>query len=229
MELGFMKWVNNNLHGSAFVNHLFKWITYLGEVGIAWIILCVVLLCIKKTRNAGIALGVSIVVMVILNNLILKNIINRPRPFVGQDDLISFIKSIGLELPDSSSFPSGHTTVGFACAMTLTMYYKGKGAYAFIPASLIAISRIFLCVHYPSDVLGGIVEGVLIGVGVYYLMRWLQPKLDIIWEKMVAKFKKNNNSQKISIENNETINTSEIGQQVTIEDKDNVDSSNVNK
>ena len=192
MELEFMKWINNNLHGSSFVNHLFKYITYLGEVGIAWIIFAIVLICIKRTRKVGIAMGVAIATMAVLNNLILKNVINRARPFTGQEDLIAFIKGIGLELPDSSSFPSGHTTVGFACAMLLTMFYKGKGAYAFIPATIIAFSRLFLCVHYPTDILAGMVEGVLIGVGVYYLMRWLQPKLDTLWEKVKNKlFNKN--------------------------------------
>ena len=122
-----------------------------------------------------------------------------------------------MELPDSSSFPSGHTTLGFACAMLLTLYYKGKGAYAFIPASLIAISRMFLCVHYPTDILGGMVEGLLIGVGVYFLMRWLQPKLDAIWDNIVNKIFKKNKKQMIDGEEHKNNQSAEDDQ--TIDDK----------
>ncbi|MBQ7351398.1 MAG: phosphatase PAP2 family protein [Clostridia bacterium] len=164
MELEFLTWVNNNLHGSGFINQLFRFITYLGEDGIAWALLGVVLLCFKKTRKAGLILLAGFASVVVLNHFILKNIINRPRPFTKLSDLQDFITSIGMTLPTSSSFPSGHTTISITSAVILIMCFGKKGAWSLIPAILISISRIFLCVHYPTDVLGGVVEGVILGI-----------------------------------------------------------------
>ncbi|MGN0961554.1 MAG: phosphatase PAP2 family protein [Christensenellales bacterium] len=181
MEIGILEWINANLHGSNFVNYLFKFITYLGEDGIAWALVGAILLCFKRTRKAGLIMLAGFATVVVVNHLILKNIFDRPRPFSESNALAEFITGIGMKLPTSSSFPSGHTTISITCAVILTMCFGKKGAWAFIPATLISLSRIFLCVHYPSDVLGGVVEGIILGVVVTIVGRLILNKLEKWW------------------------------------------------
>lgn len=168
MELEFLQWINANLHDSKFVNIFFKCITFLGEGGVACILLGVVLLCIKKTRKSGIYILSGLVLGIIITNLILKPIVARPRPFAEDLSIVDFLTSIKYNLPTDWSFPSGHSQVVFNVATMLTLIYKKKGAWAYIPAVLVALSRIFLCVHYPTDVLCGAIIGVLSAVIVYF-------------------------------------------------------------
>ncbi len=161
MELGFLQWINNNLHGSNFINYVFKFITYLGEVGWACILLGIVLLFFKKTRKSGVLVLISLAIGIIVTNLIVKPVVARPRPFAEDPSFVAFLQSINYKLPSEFSFPSGHAQVAFNSAMVMALLYKGKGCWAFLPAGLIAISRIFLCVHYPTDVLAGILIGVV--------------------------------------------------------------------
>lgn len=195
MEIQILDWINENLHGSTFVNYLFKGITYLGEAGIIWLVLSLVLLCIKKTRKAGLYLLIGYGATVVFGHLILKNIINRPRPFTESSALKDFIESLGLEVSDTSSFPSTHTFISFTSAMIITLLYKGRGAWSYIPAGLIALSRIFLCVHYPTDVLGGAILGTITGLLVVVVMNFLLKKIN----EYLAK--KKSNSQELNVEN----------------------------
>lgn len=187
MELNILEWINAHLHGSNVINQIFRFITYLGEEGIAWLLVGVTLLFFKRTRKAGLLVIAGFGAVVIINHFILKNLINRPRPFTESAELVEFIKSIGMSLPTSSSFPSGHTTISITTAVILTMCFGKKGAYAFIPAVLISLSRIFLCVHYPTDVLGGVVEGIILGLTVYYLGKLILNKLEEWWVGRKAK------------------------------------------
>ena len=182
MELGILDWINGNLHGSNFVNQLFRVITYLGEKGIIWIALGILLLCFKKTRKGGFLFLVSLGVGIVLNNFVIKLLVNRPRPFAEDAALADFITSIGLKLPTDSSFPSGHTQAAINAAMFLTLQFKGKGAWAWIPACLIAISRVFLCVHYPTDVLAAAVIGAVVAVLVWWLGQKLLDKVIVWWQ-----------------------------------------------
>ena len=194
MDLNILQWINNNLHGSEFINQLFKYITYLGEKGIVWIILALALLCFKKTRKCGFLLLVSLGIGIVLNTFILKPLIARPRPIEEDASFITFMNSINYKLPTSFSMPSGHTQIAINAAMFLTLYYKGKGAWSWIPALLISLSRIFLLAHYPTDVLVAAVEGILIAVFVYYVG-------GIILEKIIAAY----NNRKTTKENNEQV------------------------
>lgn len=182
MEIDILRWINENLHGSNFINQIIRYITYLGDAGIMWLALSIILMCFSKTRKGGFIVFVGYCTVVGGNHFILKNIINRPRPFTEATDLIAFIEGIGMELPDSSSFPSGHTFASMCSAIILTLSFGKKGAWSYIPASLISLSRIFLCVHYPSDVLGGAVLGTLCGALVYWIMNILIDKF-FDWRK----------------------------------------------
>ena len=109
------------------------------------------LIIIPRTRYMGIPALISFVITAGINSVILKNIIGRARPFEFSDLITPAVDT----LPDSSSFPSGHTATAFAVALVLIRADKRIGIPAVIFASLIAISRVTLRVHFPSDVIAG--------------------------------------------------------------------------
>lgn len=129
-------------------------VTALGNAGIVWIALCLLLLCFHKTRRAGIAMALSLLATLAVCNLILKPLVGRIRPFEAN----GFVDLL-IGPPGDPSFPSGHTAASFAAAAALWRYYRKAGAAAFALAVMIAFSRLYLYVHYPSDVLGGAAVG----------------------------------------------------------------------
>jgi undecaprenyl-diphosphatase len=141
---------------------VFKLLTDMGNSGLIWLIITIALLCFKRTRPVGLAALLSLVVCFIINNEILKNVIARPRPFTQLSQL-----NVLIPKPNDFSFPSGHTANSFAAAGTL-YYYGNKrwGKYALILAGFIGFSRLYLGVHYPSDVLFGALLGMLISYAV---------------------------------------------------------------
>ena len=156
MEIEIIKGINSAL-SCPFADAFFKGITTLGNGGAVWIFIAVVLLCFKKTRAAGLSLSISLIFCLLIGNLTLKPIIARPRPFDADLNLVPLIPP-----PTDFSFPSGHTLSSFAAATSLTLSFKKRGALAFILAALIAFSRLYLMVHYPSDVLFGIILGIFL-------------------------------------------------------------------
>lgn len=169
MDLNILQWINQNLHGSNFVNNLFKYISYLGEKGIIWIALAVILLCFKKTRKGGFLLLVSLGIGIVLNTFILKPLIARPRPWTLDESFVDFMNSINLKVPTDYSMPSGHTQIAINAAVFITLYFKKKGLWAWIPALLISFSRVFLLAHYTTDVLVAAAEGIVIATFVYFV------------------------------------------------------------
>ena len=136
---------------------LMKFVTFLGNGGWFWILCAVVLLAIPKTRKTGYAAVLSLIFGVIVTNLLLKNIVARPRPFAEIEALIPLIAK-----PTGFSFPSGHTTASFAVALVmLRMLPKKIGIPAVVLAALVAFSRLYLGVHYPTDVLAGFVVALM--------------------------------------------------------------------
>lgn len=172
-DIRILKWVHEVFHDQTWLNYIMKYFTYIGEFGIGAILCAIGMLIFRKTRWAGVAVGIALVLDVLIVNVILKLSVNRARPWQSYPGLgfQEFHKSIGVREPSDSSFPSGHTAALFAAAVALVMYYKVKGLPALGVALLVALSRIYLCMHYPSDVLGGVVIGSACGVAGYFLMK----------------------------------------------------------
>lgn len=144
----------------GFLDKVFPFITKLGDAGIFWIILSLALLCFKKTRKAGAFSAGALVGSLLLNNMFLKVVINRTRPY----ELIDGLKLIGKAAHDAS-FPSGHTAASFAsCVAIFPNVKKRFGIPLVILATLISLSRIYIGIHYPSDVVGGFVSGLVLGI-----------------------------------------------------------------
>ncbi len=183
-EIDFLKWIDNTLHGSDFINQLIKYFSVLNDIGLLWIIVGLILVITKKYRKFGILFLITILFGWILNDVILKNIIGRPRPFEKNEQLSDFVYSmfvrhenlgflnniIGGKVPSlGKSMPSGHSFVSFNAAVFLFMINKKKfGIPALIVAALTALSRVYLCVHYPSDVLVGSLLGATTGFLMYH-------------------------------------------------------------
>lgn len=146
------------------MNGIMVFITRLGNSGFIWILTGVVLLFPKKTRRGGVDLLICIAFAFVLNDLVLKPIIARPRPFESIESLRILITA-----PSSYSFPSGHANASFAAAYALTRAFGKKGAWAYVLAVLIAFSRCYVGVHYPSDVLAGMAVGTLCAALAYAL------------------------------------------------------------
>ena len=155
-------------HSNPVTDVLFAGITHLGDGGIFWILLTVVLLFFKKTRKCALMMAAALVIGLLTGNLALKNLIARERPFIQDPVMQNFLL---VSPPSGFSCPSGHTLASFECATVIVLCNKKWGIPALILAALIGFSRIYLYVHFPSDVLFGLVLGVLIGVFVYFMYR----------------------------------------------------------
>ena len=155
-----------------FSDTMMPFITHLGESGILWIILAIVLLCIKKYRREGFTVAAALILCLIFCNLLIKNIVARTRPF----DINTAIELL-IKPPTDFSFPSGHTAAAFATATALLLC-KNKllGIPVLILAVLIAFSRMYLYVHFPSDVLGGMILGVILAFVAYAIVKKIYRK-----------------------------------------------------
>ena len=135
--------------------------THLGDSGILFIVLTALLLCFPKTRRAGFAAACALVFSLLFTNVILKNIFQRPRPWVDCAALIPLVAE-----HDPNSFPSGHTSAAFAFAFgsLRALPKRWMKVSVVVLAALMALSRLYVGVHYPSDVLAGFVVGDLAGL-----------------------------------------------------------------
>jgi undecaprenyl-diphosphatase len=141
-------------------------LSYIGEFGIIWIILATIFISTKKYRLCGITMLIAMTLGALSGNLLLKNIFARPRPSWIDHNVILLIKN-----PVDFSFPSGHALNSFASAVTIFIFHKKLGIFALILATFIAFSRLYLFFHYPTDILAGIVLGVLISLFSVWLVK----------------------------------------------------------
>lgn len=166
-EFHFLDHIQRTLQ-SPLLDKIMPFLSALANSGFIWILVTVILLCIRKYRHAGQASAISLLFMLLVGNLLLKPLVARTRPF----DVNTAIQLL-IEPPKDYSFPSGHTFASFACAFTLLLEDRRLGIPALVLAVLIAFSRMYLYVHYPTDVLAGI----LLGLAAAFFAHWLRPRI----------------------------------------------------
>ncbi len=168
----------NEIFSSEFLDTVMPVITKLGDKGIIWIILTLVFLCFKKTRKIGFSMALSLIIGYLVGNLFLKNVVARIRPY-------NLNPEISLLVPKLSdySFPSGHTLSSFEAATAIFIRNKKLGIPALVLAVLIAFSRLYLYVHYPTDVLAGVV----LGIGIAILASFIVDKIYLKIENKTTK------------------------------------------
>lgn len=182
MELQILHWFES-LHNPV-LDPIMYFFTLLGEAGCFWILLALAALFFlpKKYRKVGLTMGIALLLSLIMCNGVMKNVFARIRPFHADptfENLYNIFNTIG-----DWSFPSGHTSASFAAALGIFMWYKKEGSWALVIASLIALSRLYLTVHYPTDVLASLLLGSIYGGIAYFLVRWLMkrfPKLQAVF------------------------------------------------
>lgn len=136
----------------------FKGITTLGNGGAIWIVLTILLLAIPKTRKVGGMAALALLGTLLLNNIFLKNVVARTRPYEVIEGLTYIVRK-----PVDYSFPSGHAGCSFAVACIMFRRLPRQyGIPALILAILISVSRLYVGVHYPSDVLFGVISGIAV-------------------------------------------------------------------
>lgn len=164
-DLRILDFIQQHLR-NEFLDTIFPIITTLGNGGMIWIVIALLFLISRKYRKYGVMLSISLLMCLLIGNITLKPLIARIRPF----DINTAITLI-ISKPTDYSFPSGHTLSSFAAAIIIFYTDKRMGIPALFLASFIAFSRLYLYVHYPSDILFGIILAFVISVTVIKLYK----------------------------------------------------------
>lgn len=173
-EIHFLLYIQESVR-NPWLDLIVTFLTGLGNAGWIWILLSALLLIPKKTRKIGFISFLSLFASLIVNNLLLKNLVGRMRPYDVCRSLIPLVAK-----PVDASFPSGHTGSSFASAYIMYRYLpKREGIAAIVLAALIGLSRLYVGVHYPSDVLTGMMTGIWSG----YMAAWA-------YQRFFAKYKR---------------------------------------
>lgn len=176
-DLPILDWIAENLY-CPFLDTVMPLVTKLGDAGIFWIAVAVALLIFPKTRKIGLSMGAALLIGLVVCNLTLKPLLARIRPYDYQLEYFGKTITLLIATPHDFSFPSGHTLASFEAAIALTVYNRKWGIPAIFLAAVIAFSRLYLYVHYPTDVLFSL----LISVGIAFLACFLVKKGYALYE-----------------------------------------------
>ena len=176
-DLPILDWIAANIWNPV-LDVVMPIITLLGDAGIFWIACAAVMLFIPKLRKTGLAMGAALVIGLLLCNVTLKPLVGRIRPYDFQMEHFGNEIKLLIDAQHDFSFPSGHTIASFEAATALLINNKKLGIPAMVLAVLIAFSRLYLYVHYPSDVLASVV----LGIGIAFLGNFLVNKGYALWE-----------------------------------------------
>lgn len=157
-DFSILEFIQQNMR-SEVLDVIFTVITYLGSGGILWIAAAVCMLFTKKYRRCGIAVLVCLLLGLLFGNLILKHIVARARPC-----WLKPIADMLVAVPKDFSFPSGHTLSSFIVAIVILRHSRGFGIPALVVAALIAFSRLYVYVHFPTDLLGAMILAVPVAI-----------------------------------------------------------------
>ena len=163
MDHQILLWIADTLRGvwMTRIQYILSTINNHGEI---WLLIALILLVRPKTRRCGMAMLLALLMGLLAGNLILKPWVARPRPFLTYTDIAALLH------PGGFSFPSGHTVSSFCAATTCFGYFRRAGIGCYVLAALIGFSRLYLGVHYPTDVLCGAVLGILLGAAAVWLI-----------------------------------------------------------
>ena len=161
-DLPILDWIQANLK-SDLLDTVMPIITLFGDGGVFWIAIAVLLLFFRKTRKIGLGMGFALLLGLVVCNITLKPLVGRIRPYDLQENLGVTIPLLTDRMHDYS-FPSGHTIASFEASTVLLKNNKLMGIPAVILAFLIAFSRLYLYVHYPTDVIFSFFAGILFGL-----------------------------------------------------------------
>ena len=175
-DLPILDWIQANLQ-SEFMDKFMPVITMFGDAGIFWMVISALLLIFPRSRKTGLGMAIAMVIGLLVCNVTLKPLVARIRPYDLQlQEFGITIQLLGERMHDFS-FPSGHTIASFEAAVVLLKNSKKMGIPAMILAVLIAFSRLYLYVHYHTDVIASVVLGTLFALIGDALAGLIAPKL----------------------------------------------------
>ena len=181
LDFNILFWIQDLIRNDVF-DVIIPFYTSLGEDGIIWIALGLILLIPKKYRKTGIMVLAALLVMLVVNNIVLKNLIARPRPCWTYPEMVQLVHN-----PSSYSFPSGHTTSAFAVAFTVFSQHKKLGKVIIVMAAIMAFTRLYVFVHFPTDIYGGILVAAAITTFVCFMEKKISPKITEFLQKRTNK------------------------------------------
>lgn len=181
LDFNILFWIQNLIRNDVF-DVIIPFYTSLGEDGIIWIALGLILLIPKKYRKTGIMVLAALLVMLVVNNIVLKNLIARPRPCWTYPEMVQLVHN-----PSSYSFPSGHTTSAFAVAFTVFSQHKKLGKVIIVMAAIMAFTRLYVFVHFPTDIYGGILVAAAITTFVCFMEKKIFPRITEFLQKRTNK------------------------------------------
>lgn len=180
-DLPILEWIAANLR-CTFLDVVMPIITLLGDAGIFWILIAAALLVFPKYRKTGLCMGAALLLGVLVCNVTMKPLFARIRPYDYQLEHYGKTIELLIAAQHDFSFPSGHTLASFEAATVLAIHNRKWGIPALILACLIAFSRLYLYVHYPTDVF----FSVAMGIGFAFLGTYLVNKGYSLFESRKA-------------------------------------------
>ena len=159
-DISVLNWIQEHIT-NPFCDAVLSFISMLGDYGLLWIVAAVVMLFFKKTRKTGLMVGAALILGLIFGNGILKNAIGRIRPYDLENAMVT---TPLIHKPSDLSFPSGHSLASFEFATVIFIRDKRFGIPLLILAALIAFSRIYFYIHFPTDIICGALLGVVNGI-----------------------------------------------------------------
>ena len=173
----------HNLHEGSmgqFFDVFNKYFTRLGDGGIFVLAIGLILLLFKKSRKIGMGMIGGVIIGALFTNVAIKNVVARPRPYVYNQTFQNWWLAVGHGLESEYSFPSGHTTSVAAAMWPVFLNCKKKVSWlVFLFVIAIAATRNYIMVHFPSDILGGIIVGSVAGILAYCIVKALYDKVFI--------------------------------------------------
>lgn len=175
-------------HAGAILTPLARAVTFIGEKGIVFFALALLLVMFRKTRRTGVCLFGAVCCGALIGNIILKDLVARPRPLTTEA-YSAWWSFVGSPAEDGFSFPSGHVTAAMAGVTALCLSCRRKTMLlGYIYVLLMAFSRCYLMAHYPSDVMAAVLIGGISAVIAFFIAKWIFIMLEKHREKRLFGF-----------------------------------------